>query len=108
MALRDPQQWQAGSPALCPHQAQTQGGFPPASAAPSAGLATAPGVGGTPPEGGEHLPAPHPPGARQHPTVEGQPGHGPRLQHILLEEVLDLQVGLQRPQRSHLVQHFLV
>lgn len=60
------------------------------------------------PKGGEPLPGPRPPGPRQDPTVEGQPGHGPRLRPVLLEEGADLQVGPQRPQGGQLLQRFLL
>ena len=89
-------------------QAQTQGGFPPTSAALRTGLDMALVVARTSPKGGERLPAPQPPRARQNPTVEGQPGHGPCLRHVLLEEVPDLQVGLQCLQGGQLLQRFLV
>lgn len=106
----DPQQMQAGPPPLSPHawgRLKPREASPSPSAAPRAGLEMAPVVARTSPKGGERLPASWPPCARQDPAVEGQPGHGPRLWHVLLEEVPDLQVGLQCPQGGQLLQRFL-
>ena len=77
------------------------------SPAPSTGLAMAAVAPralleeGTSPERGGHPPA------RQHPAVEGQPGHGPRLRRVLLQEVPELQAGLQLPEGSQLLQRVL-
>ncbi|XP_053801860.1 antigen WC1.1-like [Vidua chalybeata] len=57
---------------------------------------------GRSPEGGERLPAP-----LQHPAVAGQPGHGPCLRHVVLQEVPDLQGGLQSPERVQILQQGL-
>lgn len=58
---------------------------------------------GTSLKGGGHLSAP-----RQDPAVTGQPGHGPSLRHVLLEQVPDLQLRLQCLQSCQLLQCFLV
>ncbi|XP_077035557.1 uncharacterized protein LOC129121823 [Agelaius phoeniceus] len=57
---------------------------------------------GRSPEGGQRLRAP-----RQQPAVAGQPGHGPGLRHVVLQEVPDVQAGLQGPEGVQFLQQGL-
>ncbi|XP_054131001.1 uncharacterized protein LOC128936250, partial [Melozone crissalis] len=46
-------------------------------------------------------------GTLPHPAVAGQPGHGPGLRHVVLQEVPDVQAGLQGPEGVQFLQQGL-
>ncbi|XP_057882635.1 antigen WC1.1-like [Melospiza georgiana] len=46
-------------------------------------------------------------GTLQHPAVAGQPGHGPGLRQVVLQEVPDVQAGLQGPEGVQFLQQGL-
>ncbi|XP_064570984.1 uncharacterized protein LOC135448698 [Zonotrichia leucophrys gambelii] len=72
---------------------------------PTGGIYSPPG-----PPGATREPSEQPPGHMDyddHPAVAGQPGHGPGLGHVVLQEVPDVQAGLQGPEGVQFLQQGL-